>query len=97
LRGALACRLTSRPETSQTEVIRAIKDATKRAASNEKALKRMGVEMKALCWTMGQFDQVSMVEAPDDVSMSAVSLAIGASVRDTRPQIDWTSPKESTR
>ena len=58
--------------------MRTIKDTTKRAAANEKALKKMGVTMKALYWTMGQYDLVSIVEAPDDVSMSAVSLAIGA-------------------
>jgi len=58
--------------------MRTIKDTTKRAAANEKALKKMGVTMKALYWTMGAYDLVSIVEAPDDVSMSAVSLAIGA-------------------
>jgi uncharacterized protein with GYD domain len=58
--------------------IRSIKDTAQRAAANEKAVKKMGVEMKALYWTMGQYDLVSIMEAPDDVSMSAVSLAIGA-------------------
>jgi len=58
--------------------MRSIKDTTKRAAANEKVLKKMGVTMKALYWTMGQYDLVSIIEAPDDISMSAVSLAIGA-------------------
>jgi uncharacterized protein with GYD domain len=58
--------------------IRGVRDTTKRAAAVKEAAKKAGVTMKEIYWTMGQFDIIGIFEAPDDASMSAVSLAIGA-------------------
>jgi uncharacterized protein with GYD domain len=58
--------------------IRGVRDTTKRAAAVKEAAKKAGVTMKEIYWTMGQFDVIGIFEAPDDASMSAVSLAIGA-------------------
>jgi uncharacterized protein with GYD domain len=58
--------------------IRDVKESTKRADAVKAAAKKLGVTMKDIYWTMGQYDVVAMFEAPDDVSISALALAIGA-------------------
>lgn len=58
--------------------IRNVRDTTKRAAAVREAAKKAGVNMKEIYWTMGAFDLIGIFEAPDDASMSAVALAIGA-------------------
>jgi uncharacterized protein with GYD domain len=58
--------------------VRGIRDTTKRAAAVREAAKKAGVTMKEIYWTMGQFDVIAVFDAPDDASMSAVALAIGA-------------------
>lgn len=42
-----------------------------------KAAKAMGCEVKASYLTMGQYDMVAIVEAPDDVAMAKLALATG--------------------
>ena len=58
--------------------IRDVRETTKRADAVKAAAKKLGVTMKDIYWTMGQYDVVAMFEAPDDVSVSALALAIGA-------------------
>jgi uncharacterized protein with GYD domain len=58
--------------------VRGIRDTTKRAAAVREAAKKAGVTMKEIYWTMGQLDVIAVFDAPDDASMSAVALAIGA-------------------
>ena len=58
--------------------IRDVRETTKRADAVKAAAKKVGVTMKDIYWTMGQYDVVAMFEAPDDVSISALALAIGA-------------------
>lgn len=58
--------------------IRGVRDTTKRAAAVKEAAKKAGVTMKEIYWTMGQFDVIGIFDAPDEASMSAVALAIGA-------------------
>ena len=58
--------------------IRDVRETTKRADAVKAAAKKLGVTMKDIYWTMGQYDVVAMFEAPDDVSISALALAIGA-------------------
>ena len=58
--------------------IRGVRDTTKRAAAVREAAKKTGVAVKEIYWTMGQFDVIAIFDAPDDASMSAVALAIGA-------------------
>ena len=39
--------------------------------------KKAGATVKELFWTLGQYDIVAIVEAPDDVSMTALGLSTG--------------------
>src|SRR4029077_4924294 len=66
--------------------IRNIKDTTKRAYSVRETAKKRGVTMKDIYWTVGKYDVVAIFDAPDDASMTALSLAIssGGNVR-TQP------------
>jgi len=58
--------------------IRAVKDTTKRAEAVRAAAKKVGVTVKELYWTLGQFDTVLIAEAPDDAAMTAFGLTVGA-------------------
>jgi len=53
-----------------------IKDTTKRAEAFRKAAKETGITVKEILWTQGQYDLVTIVEAPDDAAMSAMSLSV---------------------
>ena len=59
--------------------LRTIKDTTKRADAVKETARKMGIETKSLYWTVGKYDVVVTFEAPDDASMTALSLAIGSS------------------
>jgi uncharacterized protein with GYD domain len=41
------------------------------------AAKKAGATVKDVFWTLGQYDVVAIVEAPDDVSMTALGLDTG--------------------
>jgi uncharacterized protein with GYD domain len=58
--------------------IRNVKDTTKRAEAVKAAAKKFGASMNQIYWTLGQYDLVAIVEAPDDESATAFALAIGA-------------------
>lgn len=58
--------------------IRNVKDTTKRAEAVKAAVKNMGATMTGIHWTLGRYDLVVTFDAPDDATMTAVSLAIGA-------------------
>jgi uncharacterized protein with GYD domain len=57
--------------------IRNIKDSPKRADAFKDMAKKAGATVKDLFWTLGQYDVVAIVEAPDDVSMTALGLSTG--------------------
>jgi len=57
--------------------IKSVKDSVKRADAVKDMAKKFGVTMKDIHWTMGVYDVVGVFEAPDEESMSALSLAIG--------------------
>ena len=57
--------------------IRNVKETTKRAKSFKEMAEKMGVKAKEILWTMGRYDLVLVVEAPDDVTMSRVALRLG--------------------
>ena len=59
--------------------LRTIKDTTKRADAVKETARKMGIETQSLYWTVGKYDVVVTFEAPDDASMTALSLAIGSS------------------
>lgn len=56
--------------------IRSIKDTTKRADAVREAARKFGASMPQLYWTLGKYDLVAIIEAPDDESATAFSLAI---------------------
>jgi uncharacterized protein with GYD domain len=58
--------------------IRNLKDTTKRADAAREMAKKLGVTMKEIYWTLGSYDMVSIIEAPDDASMAALQASIGA-------------------
>ena len=58
--------------------IRTIRDSPKRAEAVKAAAKKYGCEMTQLYWTLGQYDIVAIIEAPDDKSATAFALAVGA-------------------
>ena len=58
--------------------IRNAKDTTKRSDAVKELAKKFGVTAKEFYWTLGSYDVVGIFEAPDDASMTALGLAIGA-------------------
>ena len=57
--------------------IRSIKDSTKRADAVQAAAKKFGASMPHIYWTLGKYDLVAIIEAPDAESATAFALAIG--------------------
>ena len=58
--------------------IRNIKDTTKRAEAFKAMAQKAGVTVKELYYTMGQYDIVTIVEAPDEQTATALLLSVGA-------------------
>ena len=58
--------------------IRKVKDSPKRADAFKEMAKRCGATVKDVFWTLGAYDVVAVVEAPDDISMTALGLSTGA-------------------
>lgn len=57
--------------------VRNAKETVKRYEAAEATAKQMGATFKSFFWTMGAYDLVGIVEAPDDATASRVLLAIG--------------------
>ena len=57
--------------------IRAVKDTTKRAEALHGLAKKVGVTVKEVYWTLGEYDVATIIEAPDDAAMCAFGLSIG--------------------
>ena len=55
--------------------LQAVKDTTKRAAAAKEAAKKAGVNMREVLWTMGEYDLVCVIEAPDEKALATFSLA----------------------
>jgi uncharacterized protein with GYD domain len=58
--------------------IRNVKETTKRADAVRDMAKKFGVYAKEFFWTLGKYDVVAIFEAPDDASITALGLSIGA-------------------
>jgi uncharacterized protein with GYD domain len=58
--------------------IRTIKDAPKRTEAVKEMARKAGATMKETMWTLGAYDFVSIIEAPDDQSMMSLGMSIGA-------------------
>jgi uncharacterized protein with GYD domain len=57
--------------------VKSIKDSPKRADAFKQMAKSHGATVKELFWTLGQYDVVAIVDAPDDLTMTALGLATG--------------------
>ena len=55
--------------------IRAAKETTQRLAEWGAKVQSMGVSIKQMYWTLGQYDQVCVFEAPDDETAASVLLS----------------------
>jgi uncharacterized protein with GYD domain len=58
--------------------VRNVKDTTKRAEAFSQMAKKLGVTVKSIYWTLGQYDVVATLEAPDTATVTAVNLSVGA-------------------
>ena len=58
--------------------IRDYRDTAKRADAFTDRLKKYGASLKEIYWTLGAYDIVAVVDAPDDESMTAAALEVGA-------------------
>jgi uncharacterized protein with GYD domain len=58
--------------------IRNIKDTVNRSEAAMAEAEKMGMKIVQPLWTMGAYDVVVLLEAPDDETMSAFTLKIGS-------------------
>ena len=58
--------------------VRGAKETTKRADAVKDMARKFGVTAKEFYWTLGSYDVVVIFDAPDDASITALGLAIGA-------------------
>jgi uncharacterized protein with GYD domain len=58
--------------------IRNVKDSPKRTEAFKGMAKKCGATVRESFWTLGEYDMVAIVEAPDDISMTALGLSSGA-------------------
>ena len=58
--------------------IKDIKDTCKRANAVKAAAKKMGVKIVEIYWTLGRFDGVLILDAPDEETVTALLLQIAS-------------------
>lgn len=58
--------------------IRAVKQSPDRAQAFKATAQRAGVTVKDIYWTLGEYDAVIILEAPDDETATAALLSLGA-------------------
>jgi len=58
--------------------IRGIKDTTKRAKAFKDLTEDMGGSIKDIYWTLGSYDVVLTMEAPDDETVAAILMKVGS-------------------
>ena len=57
--------------------IRNVKDTAKRAEALKEMAKKSGATVKEFYWTLGQYDVVTVIDAPDDASLTGLLLSVG--------------------
>jgi uncharacterized protein with GYD domain len=55
-----------------------LKDSPKRLDAGRKAFKKAGAEIKDTYLTMGRYDLVCLIDAPDDETMARLMLQLGS-------------------
>ena len=58
--------------------VRGAKDSPKRAEAFKEMAKKCGVTVKEVYWAQGQYDVVTILEAPDDLAVTSLALSVGA-------------------
>jgi uncharacterized protein with GYD domain len=58
--------------------IRTVKDTINRAAAATAEAEKMGAKVTDAFWTMGTYDVVLLLDAPDDETMTAYALKLGS-------------------
>ncbi|HXZ09983.1 MAG TPA: GYD domain-containing protein [Paraburkholderia sp.] len=56
--------------------VRTAKDTCNRAKAFEESAGAIGVKVKSLFWTLGEYDLVITVEAPDDEAVTRINLML---------------------
>jgi uncharacterized protein with GYD domain len=58
--------------------VRNAKDSFKRTEAFKDMAKKCGVTVKDIYWTQGQYDGLTIIDAPDDMTATALTLSMGA-------------------
>ena len=58
--------------------VRNIKDTTKRSIATNELASKLGVKVVDIFWTLGPYDIVMVMEAPDDETLTAFTLKLGS-------------------
>ena len=58
--------------------IKNVKDSPKRAEAFKQMAKTFGATVKDIFWTQGRYDIVTVIEAPDEFSATALNLSLSA-------------------
>jgi len=53
-----------------------VKDSTKRAAAAKESGKKLGVNMRDIFWTTGEYDLVCVLEADSETALAAFALSV---------------------
>lgn len=57
--------------------VRNYKDTAKRSEAFDSAVQKFGAKLLSIYWTVGPYDLVAIVEAPDDETATAAILQLG--------------------
>jgi Uncharacterized conserved protein len=57
--------------------IRTVKDTTRRADAFRELAKTVGVGVKDIYWTLGRYDVITVIDAPDEAAVTALGLSLG--------------------
>ena len=57
--------------------IRNVKETTKRAKSFREMAELAGLKVREILWTMGRYDLVLVIDAPNDETISRLALGLG--------------------
>ena len=58
--------------------IKDVKETTKRADAFREMSAKVGVTVKELFWCLGQYDILAILEAPDEDTLTALTLSVGS-------------------
>ena len=58
--------------------VRGIKDTSKRAKAFREMAKGLGVTVKEIYWTLGVYDLVITLDAPNDEAVTSLSMKVGS-------------------